>query len=62
MVLFNPDWGWPRGGDLVLGCANATPSFDVARRWRDAAMRIEHDSVPRGKRLLGGAKTLQGAD
>ena len=33
-VLFNPGWGWLRCGDPILGCANATPSFDLARRSR----------------------------
>ena len=30
-------WGWRRRGSQILGFARATPSFDVARRWRKAA-------------------------
>ncbi|QDV88259.1 hypothetical protein TBK1r_72910 [Stieleria magnilauensis] len=32
-----PRWGWRPDGDRTLGCADATPSFDGARRWRETA-------------------------
>ena len=41
-----PRWGWRPECDRILGCANATPSFDVARRWRETAMWLASVSVP----------------